>query len=75
MKRAAIREGVAYTGRSRGNVEPWRRVVGIVQGHVIYSLGTDRNRRCKLATFARWARGELSAGIEVSSSPSSKLFP
>ena len=33
-----------------------RRVLRIFQDRVFYSVGSDNNRHCKLATFKRWAR-------------------
>lgn len=33
-----------------------RRVVGIVGGGIVYSVGADKNRQCKVATFKRWTR-------------------
>ena len=33
-----------------------RRVLRIFQGRVFYSVGSDKNRHCKLETFKRWAR-------------------
>lgn len=33
-----------------------RRIVALIGGHVIYSVGTDRNRSCKEETMRRWIR-------------------
>ena len=35
---------------------PYRRIIGVVQGRVIYSTGSDRNRDCLVRTFETWCR-------------------
>lgn len=33
-----------------------RRIVGALGGGIVYSVGGDKNRVCKVTTFRRWAR-------------------
>lgn len=59
-----IAEGRVYVNKDfnpamRGREIKHRRIVGIVNGHVFYSIGGDVLRNCKLSTFARWARADI----------------
>lgn len=40
-----------FVGRSKH-----RRVLGIGNGYVLYSIGSNTDRECKLATFNAWIR-------------------
>lgn len=35
-----------------------RRVIGIHQGIVVYSRGSDKNSMCKVASFEKWLRNK-----------------
>lgn len=34
----------------------FRRIVGVIEDRVVYSVGRDTNRICKVTTLKRWAR-------------------
>lgn len=34
----------------------FRRVVAVFNGHVIYSVGSDENRTCKVESFKKWIK-------------------
>lgn len=55
--RDTIRAGAIFISTNSDSDVPVRRVLGVVGWHVVYSTGGDRNRRCLLTTFTRWARG------------------
>ncbi|MFB3910462.1 MAG: hypothetical protein ACE15D_18890 [Candidatus Eisenbacteria bacterium] len=57
MKAATIIEGRVYWPKRMGR-DGFRRVLGFVTGHVVYSTGGDRNYRCSPATFRRWMKRE-----------------
>jgi hypothetical protein len=44
-------EGDVYVKENRH-----RRVIGVLGGGIVYSVGADKNRVCLVATFKRWAR-------------------
>lgn len=52
-----IKQGAVYYPRKhieRGQTH--RRVIGVIQDRVVYCVGGDKNRQCKIATFLRWMR-------------------
>lgn len=57
-KKIELQEGQVFYPRSVFARHPMRRIVGIVNERVFYSVGGDRNFHCKRDTFLAW-RGEL----------------
>jgi hypothetical protein len=52
-----MKEGEVYI-KSLETHDIFRRIVGVRQGVVAYSRGTDTNRTCKVESFQKWARNK-----------------
>ena len=52
-----MRVGEVYV-KSLEDKQIFRRIVGIHQGKVVYSRGTDKNGICSVEAFAKWARNK-----------------
>lgn len=51
-----LNEGDIYVTPAQAPRPGFRRVVGVLGGRVMYSVGGDFNRACQLRTFKRWIR-------------------
>lgn len=45
--------GVVFVDRKSGR---HRRVIAVLGGYVVYSVGGDSNRQCMVSTMTRWIR-------------------
>jgi hypothetical protein len=52
---SSIKEGAVFCPR-KDSGQTHRRVIGVIQGRVVYCFGGDKNRVCKLKTFLKWAK-------------------
>jgi len=52
-----MKEGEIYV-KSLDDHDIFRRIVGIHQGVVVYSRGSDTNGICKIETFEKWKRNK-----------------
>ena len=51
-----IGEGDVFVTPKAAQRAAFRRVLGVLDGRVRYSTGTDTNRTCMVRTFKRWIR-------------------
>lgn len=45
-----------YVTPAQAQRSQFRRVLGVLDGHVRYSVGGNADRTCKVRTFRRWIR-------------------
>lgn len=48
---------------------PYRRIIGVMQGRVVYSTGSDRNRDCLVKTFETWCRRVAARNVHAVPAP------
>lgn len=53
MEKIEIKDGQVWSSEMQ---EKYRRVIGQIDGHIVYCVGADSHRICKEQTFLRWLK-------------------